>query len=45
MASETPDLRLPSQPHGRRCLVTYTKLYCLVTEARVCERLAQSGFL
>ena len=26
---------------GRRCLATGTKLYCLVTEAHVCEQLAQ----
>jgi len=41
MASATPDLRLPSQPQG----ITGTKLYCLVTEAHVCEQLAQGCYL
>ena len=34
-------LPLPSQPQG----ITCTKLYCLVTEAHVCEQLAHGGYL
>jgi len=30
---------------GHRCPSTGTKLYCLVTEARVCEQLAQGDYL
>jgi len=30
---------------GNRCLATSTKLYCLVTKARVCEQLAQGCYL
>jgi len=40
--SATPDLRLPPQPQG---ITTRTKLYCLVTEARVCKQLAQGCYL
>ena len=39
LASAMPDLRLPSQP--QQLPLTGTKLYCLVTEAVVCEQLAQ----
>jgi len=42
MASATPDIRLPTFPatdHYRP--LAGTKLYCFVTEARVCEQLAQ----
>jgi len=44
MASETPDLRLPSHPQSVTAPwpVASTKLYCLVTEAHVCEQLAQT---
>jgi len=41
MASTTPDLRLPS--HHRP--LTDSSLYCLVTEARECEQLAQGCYL
>jgi len=30
---------------GHRCLATVIKLYCLVTEAYVCEQLAQGRYL
>jgi len=30
---------------GHRCPATGTKLYCLVTEAHVCEQLAQGRYL
>jgi len=30
---------------GHRCRATGTKLYCLVTEAHVCEQPAQSRYL
>jgi len=40
MASATPDLRLPSQSQA-----IDTKLYCLVTEAHLCEQLAQCRYL
>jgi len=30
---------------GRHCRATGTKLYCLVTEAHVCEQLAQGRYL
>jgi len=43
MACTTPDLRLLSQSHYRP--LTGTKLYCLVTEAHVCEQLAQGCYL
>jgi len=39
MASAMPDLWLPSQP------LAATKLYCLVTEAHVCEQLAQHRYI
>jgi len=44
MASATPDLRLSS---SRKISVPCdgTKLYCLVTEAYVCEQLAQGHYL
>ena len=45
MASATPDLRLPSQPQGITGPLTSTKLYCLVTEAHVCEQLTQGCYL
>jgi len=45
MASATPDLRLPSQPRGITAPLPGTKLYCLVTEAHVCEQLAQGCYL
>ena len=41
MASATPDLRLPSQLQD----IAGTKLYCVVTEARVCEQLAQGRYI
>jgi len=40
-----PDLRLPSQSQDIATHPTGTKLYCLVTEARVCEQLAQGRYL
>ena len=43
MACTTPDLRLLSQSHYRP--LTGTKLYCLVTEAHVCEQLTQGCYL
>jgi len=42
--SATPDLRLPSQPQIS-LPVTGTKLYRLMTEAHVCEQLAQGSYL
>jgi len=30
---------------GRCCRMTGTKLYCLVTEAHMCEQLAQDHYL
>ena len=41
MASATPDLRLPFQPQD----IAGNKLYCLVTEAHVCEQLAHDRYL
>jgi len=46
MAFATLDLRLPSQPHGITDHRLHgTKLYCLVTEAHVCEQLAGGCYL
>jgi len=45
MASATPDLWLPPQPQGITAALTGTKLYCLLTEAHVCEQLAQGCYL
>jgi len=44
MASATTDLRLPPQPQGITALNRY-QTYCLVTEAHVCEQLAQGCYL
>jgi len=43
MDSAMPDLQLPSQPHG--ITASGNKLYSLVTEAHVCEQLAQGSHL
>jgi len=45
MVSATPDLwvTFPAAEHHRP--LTSTKLYCLVTEAHVCEQLAQGRYL
>jgi len=38
-----PTVTFPAARHG--CRTTGTKLYCLVTEARVCEQLARGRYL
>ena len=46
MASATPDVPLPSQSQdiaASRLVPNYTALYCLVTEAHVCEQLAHTA--
>ena len=44
MMMMAPNLRLPSQPQGITASIG-TKLYCLVTEARVCEPLVQGCYV
>jgi len=43
MAGATPDLQLPFQLQDIAVSLTGTKLYCLVTEAHVCEQLANDS--
>ena len=44
MASATPDYMVTFPVAGHRCPATGTKLYCLVTEAHVCEQLTQGRY-
>jgi len=44
MASATPDYMVTFPVAEHHCPVTGTELYCLVTEARVCEQLAQGRY-